>query len=131
MIRRPLNERFSDAVLEERKITTIRDNPWPIGKPIMLFRWFGKPYRSKQVDIAPVMVESTGEIRITHRPDGGMLYAGPEIVDSIYRHGTDLHITEGFGTRSEMDEWFRPLVKPGQTVSKTLMRFRLWKGGDA
>ena len=37
-------------------MTTIRDKPWPIGVPIMLYYWSGKPYRSKQVDIAPVIV---------------------------------------------------------------------------
>ena len=53
MTRRPLNERFANKVLAEIKHTTIRDKAWPMGKPIMLFRWSGKPYRSKQIEVAP------------------------------------------------------------------------------
>jgi hypothetical protein len=122
MIKRPLRSRFSDAVRDGRKITTIRDNPWPIGKPIMLYNWTGAAYRSKQIDVAPVIVRGFWPIEISHLEDGTMLYA----------HGMEnakpLHETEGFESQVEMDAWFRQLVKPGRTVTKTLMRFRLVNG---
>ncbi len=125
MIRRSLNERFAGKVLSKIKTTTIRDKAWPVGVPIMLFRWSGKPYRSKQIEIAPVIVEETGSIHITHREDGGMIYAGFIHQNFDLIKGTRLHESEGFESRAEMDDWFRPLVKPGQTVTKALMRFSL------
>lgn len=120
MIKRPLNPQFADKVIAGIKTTTIRDNPWPVGKPIMLFRWSGKPYRSKQIDIAPVVVEFTQNIDITHAP-GGMVYSSPIVANR------PIFGTEGFSSPAEMDDWFRPLVKSGQTVTKTLMRFRLFE----
>jgi hypothetical protein len=125
MIKRPLNPEFSSAVLEGRKITTIREKPWPVGKPIMLYNWSGAAYRSKQIDVAAVVVDETGEIDITHREDGGMIYAGRLIAMFLYKDGTRLHSAEGFDSRQAMDDWFRSVVKPGQTVTKHLMRFRL------
>lgn len=118
MIRRPLNSRFSDAVLRDQKITTIRDKPWPVAVPIMLFNWSGVAYRSKQVDVAAVIVYEVCEIRIT-RCEHRMSYSfipDPETKKAIYQ-------TEGFATLFEMNAWFRPLVKSGQTVTKYLMRF--------
>ena len=41
------------------------------------------------------------------------------------KNATPIHETEGFENRKAMDDWFRPLVKPGQTVEKTMMRFSL------
>lgn len=118
MIRRPLNSRFSDSVLRDQKTTTIRDKPWPLAVPIMLFNWSGVAYRSKQVDVAVVIVYEVSEIRITrdlHRMS--YLYIpGLETKKALYQ-------TEGFATLAEMNAWFRPLVKPGQTVTKYLMRF--------
>ncbi len=119
MIKRPLNPRFNQAVLEGRKFTTIRDTLWPIGKPIMLYNWSGRAYRSKQNDVAAVIVQGYWPIQINHRADGTVGYIhGMEINQYLYE-------TEGFESRAEMDEWFRPLVKPGKTVTKYLMRFRL------
>ena len=119
MIKRPLNPRFSNAVLEKRKITTIREKPWPVGVPIMLYNWSGAAYRSPQKDVGAVMVSGWWRIIIAHTVAGDMRYA----------HGMDgglaLFETEGFESRSDMDAWFRPLVKQGQSVSKHLMRFRL------
>lgn len=124
MIKRPLDSRFASAVLEGRKLTTIRNKAWPVGVPIMLYHWAGAPYRSKHRNVAPVVVEKVQEIRITHREDGGMLYA----------YGTPqeprLHETEGFESREAMDAWFRPLVKQGETIAKALMRFRLVGAGE-
>lgn len=120
MIRRPLNERFADAVLEGRKITTIRDNPWPIGKPIMLFSWSGKPYRSKQVEIAPVIVERVERVWIYHNILGFVRYSHDK-----------LWVTEGFKSSVDMDEWFRGVVKRGDYAVKSLMRFELLERGEA
>jgi len=74
MIKRPLNSRFSDAVREGRKITTIRDNPWPVGKQIMLYNWSGAAYRSKQNDVAAVTVLATSPVTISRVGDA-MTYA--------------------------------------------------------
>lgn len=117
MLKRPLDPRFREPVLAGRKTTTIRDKAWPVGVPIMLYNWSGAAYRSKQMDVAPVVVTGFWTIRITHRPDGAMAYqCGKE-------SGPALHETEGFASQSEMDDWFRPLVKRGRTIEKTLMRF--------
>ncbi len=118
MLKRPLNARFREPVLREVKTTTIRDKPWPVGVPIMLYSWSGAAYRSKQLDVAVIVVRGFWTIRITHRDDGEMLYACGNVA------ARPLHETEGFASRAEMDEWFRPLVKRGQTVEKTLMLFR-------
>lgn len=117
MLKRPINSRFREPVLRDEKTTTIRDKPWPLGVPIMLYNWSGRAYRSKQIDVAPVVVKGFWTIRITHWPDGSMCYeCGRE-------SGPDLHKTEGFQSREEMDDWFRAIVKRGQTINKTLMRF--------
>ncbi len=119
MIRRPVDPRFADAVLNETKFTTIRDKPWPIGVPIMLFHWSGKPYRSKQIDLTPVVAVGFWPITITQGEDRSMSYAhGMENEKSI-------HETEGFGSKEEMDQWFRRLVKPGKSITRALIRFRL------
>jgi hypothetical protein len=119
MIRRQLNERFAEKVLAGVKITTIREKPWPVGVPIMLFRWEGLPYRSKQVEIAPVVVMGFWTIQIAQMEDGIMRYAyGMENNKPLWQ-------TEGFHSAAELDAWFRPLVKPGQSATKHLMRFRL------
>lgn len=119
MIKRPLNARFTSAVLSGQKFTTIRDKPWPVNTPIMLYNWSGAAYRSPQTNVAAITVLGFWTIRITHREDGGMLYAYGMV------NAKPLHETEGFESRKEMDDWFRPLVKPGQTITKCLMRFRL------
>lgn len=120
MIKRPLSPRFARAVLDGVKTTTIRDRFWPRDVPIMLFHWAGRPYRSAHVDVAPIIVLGVRPINITHRDDGGMEY-------NMARRATTapLHATEGFASRDDLDAWFRPLVPPGMTVTKTLMRFRL------
>ena len=119
MIKRPLNPQFSTAVLEGRKFTTIREKPWPVGVPIMLYNWSGLPYRSKQVDVCPVKVIFTQPITITHWDNGIMLFD--------YPCNWPLWEGEGFDSGDAMDDWFRPLVKPGQTVFKHLMQFKLFK----
>lgn len=118
MIKRPLNPRFREPVLRDEKTTTIRDKLWPLGVPIMLYNWSGAAYRSKQSNVAAVIVKGYWTIRITHKPDGAMAYeCGKESAPAIY-------VSEGFASQAEMDEWFRPLVKPGWTAEKVLMRFK-------
>ena len=118
MIKRPLNSRFTEAVLAGRKFTTIRDKPWPVGVPIMLYNWSGAAYRSKQSNVAEIVVKGFWTIRITHRPDGAMAYdCGKTSAPALYE-------SEGFKSQAEMDDWFRPLVKHGQTDEKILMRFK-------
>jgi hypothetical protein len=121
MIKRPLNPQFSDAVREGRKSTTIRDNPWPVGVPIMLYNWSGLPYRSKQIDVAPVIVESVHRIVITRFNDTGMGY-GDYCPLPSHRQ---LWETEGFDSREQMNEWFRSALKKSTVSEKVLMRFSL------
>lgn len=121
MIKRPLNARFSDKVPPEIKTTTIRDKVWPVGVPIMLYNWSGAAYRSKQIDVAAVIVTAAISIDISRDDEGNMTFS------EIMGLGRQLWETEGFNSRVELDDWFRPLVKPGQTVTKALMRFRLYQ----
>lgn len=82
----------------------------------MLYNWTGKPYRSKQRDVAPIIVEETSRVWIHHDKDGGVYYS----------HG-QLWVTEGFDSAEDMAEWFRAVVPRGQDAPKRLMRFRLAK----
>lgn len=118
MIKRPLNSRFREPVLRDEKTTTIRDKAWPVGVPIMLYNWSGAAYRSKQVDVCPVVVRGFWTIRITHLP-----YLIALRYECGKESGPELWKSEGFTSQEEMDAWFRPLVKPGQTIEKTLMLF--------
>ena len=119
MIKRPLHNRFSDAVREGRKFTTIREKPWPVDKPIMLYNWSGAAYRSKQIDVAAVEVEEVLEMIVTHDRDGGIVF-GRDKIDGI-----PIHKTEGFDDAGQMQEWFAKVVPVGKTVELALMRFRL------
>jgi len=123
MIRRSFNTRFRQPILDGIKITTIRDNAWPVGVPIMAFNWSALPYRSKQAEISPIIVEETTPIRIG-RVEGntGMICYHAE---KGIHPGRLLWSCEGFYSKAEMDEWFRPKLKPGEWVGKTLHRFRL------
>jgi len=130
MIKRPLNMRFKDAVLEGRKVTTIRENAWPVGVPIMLYHWTGKPYRSNHADVAVIEVVHVTPILITHLTGGEMTYAGgpPESRNPIYLiqpYAHTLWSAEGFASQEEMDAWFRKVVKHGHQVEQNLMRFRM------
>jgi hypothetical protein len=131
MIKRPLNPRFRAAVLNGIKRTTIRDKAWPIGVPIMLYSWSGKPMRSPHDDLAPVIVEAAMPVHIHHKPDGDIL------VTKIWAEQQARHLfaplweVEGFASRQEFDAWFRPLIKPGTFAQKHLMLFRLANARDA
>jgi hypothetical protein len=118
MLKRPLNSRFREPVLRGEKTTTIRDKAWPVGVPIMLYNWSGAAYRSTQLDVCPVVVRGFWTIRITHLP-----YLIALKYECGKESGPALYKSEGFASQEEMDAWFRPLVKPGQTIEKTLMLF--------
>lgn len=120
MIKRPLHSRFNSAVLCGFKVTTIRDNPWPVGVPIMLYNWSGAPYRSKQSDVAAVIVESTQPVIIHHRADGFLTVRSVQNVCMPH-----VWLEEGFPSMEDFDGWFKPLVKPGHAICKHLMRFRV------
>ncbi len=117
MIRRPINSQFSAAVLEGRKYTTIRDNPWPTGVPIMLYYWSGAAYRSPQISVCAVVASICTPISIAKTHEGSMRYA--------YALDTDVPLwrSEGFPSREAMDAWFGARVEPGQLTTKALMRF--------
>lgn len=118
MLKRPLHKRFSAAVREGRKTTTIRNTAWPVGVPIMLYNWSASPYRSPQHDVAAVIVKGFWTIRIT-RDGGAMRYeCGKESGPALYE-------SEGFESQAEMDDWFRPLLKPGKCYEGHLMNFCL------
>jgi len=117
MIKRSINPMFNDAVLERIKVTTIRENPWPVGKDIMLYNWKGKAYRSKQTNIAAVRVIYTVEISITNL---GVMHYSPHLIAS-----TPIHQVEGFENQAQMDQWFEKIVKQGETRTFHLMRFDL------
>lgn len=120
MLKRPLHPRFGPAVQEGRKVTTIRDAPWPLGRPIMLYHWAGAPYRSKHLDVAPILVESARALQIVMPADGDPIYYPRPI------SGRTLWSCEGFTSQADMDAWFRQVVPAGQSSTKSLMRFRLW-----
>lgn len=124
MTKRPLDRRFRQRVENLVKVTTIRNKPWKLGVPIMLYHWTGAAYRSKQENFRAVTVVEARPIQIT-RTVLGMGY---------WENGTDEFIeglwkTEGFDSQAEMDDWFRRLVKPGEVATKWLMRFRLVASG--
>lgn len=119
MIKRPLDPRFADAVRTGRKFTTIRAKPWPVGVPIMLYRWSGKPYRSKQRNVAVVKVSGFWSIRISQSATGEMAY------DHGMQNPKPLYETEGFKSQAEMDAWFRQLVEPCSSIDRVLMRFSI------
>lgn len=120
MIKRPLHSRFRQPVLEGIKTTTIRENPWPVGKAIMLYNWSGKAYRSPQIDVAAVIVAKAVPIAIEHLPSGQLVFAfeGNET-------GAALWFTEGFEDGRDLEEWFRPKVPRGAVIQRWLMSFAL------
>lgn len=122
MIKRSIHSRFVSPVLAGKKTTTIRDKTWPVGKPIMLFAWSGKPYRSPHSDVCAVMVRGYWTVRITHSEDGTMHYECGRVSE------VPLFVCEGFSTQEEMDTWFRAVVPRGTTTEKKLMNFAIITG---
>jgi hypothetical protein len=123
VIKRPLAEQFHQKVLDGIKVSTIRPNPWPVGVPIQLFRWEGLPYRSKHVNGPAVIARSANRIMIASDAAGAISY---HLTDYDLCHAiTDLYVIEGFDSQEKMDDWFRRLVKPGQTIQSYQMLFSL------
>ena len=123
MIKRPLAEQFHQKVLDGIKVSTIRPNPWPVGIPIQLFRWEGLPYRSKHVNGPAVIARSANRITIASDAAGVISY---HLADCDLCHEIkDLYVIEGFDSQEKMDDWFRRLVKRGQTIQSYQMLFSL------
>jgi hypothetical protein len=88
-----------------------------------LFRWEGLPYRSKHVNGPAVIVRSADPITIASDAAGAISY---HLTDyDLCRAITDLYVIEGFDSQKKMDDWFRRLVKPGQTIQSYQMLFSL------
>jgi hypothetical protein len=121
MIRRSFNPRFRNPIWQGIKTTTIRDTAWPIGKPIMAFEWTGKPYRSKQSDIASIIVTAATPIDISLGE-----FSDCVTFSEIMGLGRPLWQCEGFNGPLDMNDWFLPKMKSGQTVTKILHRFELF-----
>ena len=119
MIRRPLNSRFADKVRAGIKTTTMRDTAWPLGVPIMLYEWTGRPYASKQREIVAVVADWRTPVSISCVHGGDLLFSH-EVLSHLL-DGRPLWACEGFESQDEMEAWFRPMTKPGQTLKKYLM----------
>lgn len=126
MIKRPLSPQFADLVTSGRKTTTIRKTPWPVEGPIMLYRWEGKAYRSRQIDVAVVKVLYVYPVLITHHTGGQMVFErdwlGVYFTDS---EDVQLWQSEGFASPEAMDGWFRERIQSGKTVEMALMGLRV------
>jgi hypothetical protein len=118
MIKRPLDTGFRSAVVALIKIATMRKKPWPIGVPIMLYSWAGKPYRSEHDDLIPVIAESATLVSISREGDDIRYYIPLGLLDRC------IWQCEGFDSREQMDEWFSKLVAPGKSIERYLMKFR-------
>lgn len=120
MIRRPLHPRFAEPVLARIKTTTFRDAAWPVGVPIMLYHWTGRPYKSPQQSLAPIAVESVTPIRIEANRAGEIIVRDSD--GALIPHPW---IDEGFDSAEDFASWFRPLLKGGGVLLRQMMRFNL------
>lgn len=118
MLKRPLNSRFAHKVLAGVKVCTIRDNPWPLGVPLMLYQWSGAPYRSKHRDLAVVKVHTIEQITISHLASG-------IVISGAIHLSTPLWKREGFDNPAEMDAWFSAKIPKGRAHRCHLMHFKL------
>lgn len=123
MFKRPLDPRFNEAVKTGRKVTTIRDVPWAPGRKIMLYNWEGRPYRSKHVDVVPVVVQKTTQVTLRR----SRLEPRVLVRDSDGTRLDDVWKGEGFASREEFDEWFLPMlsVAAHSLLFKYLMEFEV------
>lgn len=108
-----------DAVLARIKVTTIRERAWPVGSPIMLYNWTGRPYASPQRDVAPVEVRYVMPIRIDVDGRGEIVVRNAEGI--VLPHPW---IDEGFDSAEDFAQWFRPLVG-SSSLLRFLIRFEL------
>ena len=121
MIRRALDPQFNTAVLEGRKTSTIRENPWPVGVPIMLYNWSGVAYRSKQIDVAAIRVLGAAQIKMTRFGDMDEPLYKSWLMSAV----VPLWQMEGFESREAMAAWFIRSLKPNSSIVQYLMRFEL------
>ena len=121
MRKRPLDPSFNQKVLDKIKISTIRDKAWPLNTPFMLYNWSGKPYRSKQVDVAAVEVTASNPLVVTHNKDGSITF----LFQNAFRLPRPLFECEGFESKEAMDDWFRKVIPKGRRGGKYLMQFKL------
>jgi hypothetical protein len=124
MIRRPISQRFVEAVRTGRKITTIRPNPWPLNRPIMLYHWSGKAYASPQVEVCAVVVVDAAIIQIIHGKQGMEYHYCWSMRETMPTTET-LFQAEGFTSQEELDAWFSAIVEPGREIIRSIMKFRL------
>jgi len=125
MHRRPISPQFNDAICEGRKVTTIRRSPWPVGVPIQLYNWSGKPYASKQVPVAVVMCRGHNPVTIQRDAEGAVSF-GVWGQKNKSIDAEQLTKWEGFACQEDLEAWFRRLVKPGKPLVQFLNRFELF-----
>lgn len=121
-MKRPIDKRFRQAVLDGVKTTTIRKTPWPVGVPIILYYWSGKPYHSKHEDVCEIVVKDLFQITITEF-EGQIRY----LQSQLRRPNIALWKMEGFSSQIEMDDWFKCALKPGEVGHFWLMEFEVMK----
>lgn len=126
MIRRPISRQLAPKVVAGIKTTTIRDSAWPVGVPIQLYEWSGQAYRSPQIDVCQVMVDSVEKLTIIYSGFGHVWFMGS---DGKYLEKDVLALTEGFDSVDDLDRWFNPTGKASDPVQKHMMRLRLLEGG--
>lgn len=119
-MKRPIDKRFRQAVLDGVKITTIRKTGWPVGVPITLYYWSGKPYHSKHEDVCKIAVKSALMISILHSSNG-IFYS----INVNASPANPLYKTEGFSSQIEMDDWFKCALKHGEVGHFWLMEFEV------
>lgn len=92
---------FAEAIRTGAKRQTIRPRFVPkLGERLSLREWTGLPYRSKQRELAQVMVTEMFSITIQ---DQSMMING---VDATPEEIKALTIADGFRNEKEMRQWF-------------------------
>ncbi len=124
MIRRPLHHQFAPAVLHGIKDHTIREKPWPLQTPTMLYSWTGKPYNSPQREICAIIVQQIIPVTIHRLSVSDRILVVPD--DSTQTEPEDLWKREGFPTEDAFQHYFRQLIKPGREIERHLHHFTLY-----
>lgn len=115
-----LQPRFEEAVVSGRKPHTIRPHRRDgrprarVGEPLSIRVWTGKPYRSKQHEIAQVVVTEVSECIVgTHAA----------MVDFVIMDSEPFARADGFADWNELTSWFRSTH--GLPFVGVLIRWRL------
>jgi hypothetical protein len=119
MIKRRINKQFAAALKRGGKTTTIRNEPWPVGVPIMLYAWSSKGDRSRR-DLVKVMVTEVCSIAICR----GL---NDEITLFVPNDPPDPPLFKGEGYQSHITlcDWFKKRIGRGSSSQMYLIRFRL------